>query len=144
METGEWVSVDEAAAELASVERSQRRVAWLGYQWWYLLLVGVVLCAMPLATVVPKPWYMVATAGLTAGLAVLTWAGCRVRGVCESWRRSPMRLRDGALLFGPTCVVLVTGSLLASYAVWVPVVAAGLGFSLFVGTGLLLGRAARR
>ncbi|MPZ79860.1 MAG: hypothetical protein GEV28_05450 [Actinophytocola sp.] len=145
METEGGISAAEASAALASVGRSRARVAWTGYPRWYWLVTAAVLAVAPLATLLPDWLGLAVCAAAVVVLAMLAVAASRARGVCESWTRSAMRLRDLLLLYGPAVVVMLAGTFASRFAWWLPIVAAMLGFVLFAGTGLTLSaRAGRR
>ena len=74
---------------------------------------------------------LVLVAAVVVVLARLAVAVNRVRGVCEYWTRSPIRWRDGILLYGPALVVLLVGCFGARFAWWLPIPTAILGFGLF-------------
>lgn len=138
METNGVISPAEASAALASVERSRTRVAWTGYPTWYWLVMAAGFAALQFMVLLPDLLSLVGIAVVTAGLVGVALVSGRVRGVCEGWTRSAMRLRDGLLLFGPTFVVLFAGALASRFIWWSTIPAGVLVFALFAGTGLML------
>ncbi|MBP2330453.1 membrane protein implicated in regulation of membrane protease activity [Kibdelosporangium banguiense] len=146
METHGHVTAAEALAALASTEQSRARVAWAGYPAWHWYAIGAGMAAVPLTTLLSPLWLgLTSTVALTLLLLVLTIRTSRARGVCEGWTRSAMRLREAALLYGPTVFLLTAGSFMALLGWWAPVTAAVLGFAVFTITAhTLRTRAARQ
>ena len=91
METHSSIDAEEAAAALASVQRSRARVAWSGYPAWYWLTTGACLGALMYVTLLPGWLATVLSAGIAVVLGLVARAACRARGVCEGWIRSAMR-----------------------------------------------------
>jgi hypothetical protein len=144
METVDPVNRDEAAAALASVRDSQRRVAWSGYPWWYWPATGAVLGALSY-TVELSGWpALAASVPIAVALVTITLTAERARGVCEGWVGGSKQ-RNRIALYGPAAIVIITGAAVSTAVSWAPIAAAVLMFALFAGTGLALStRAARR
>lgn len=145
METYGAVNRDEAAAALASIRDSRRRVAWSGYPAWYWPATGAALGALSY-TIELSGWQaMAASVAISAALVTVTLAAGRARGVCEGWAGGAVKQRDRIVLYGPAAVVLLAGAVASKFASWAPIAAAVLLFTLFVGTGFTLSaRTARR
>ncbi|TDV35913.1 hypothetical protein [Actinophytocola oryzae] len=136
METDGPVSVAEASAALAAVERSRARVAWTGYPRWYWLATAAGLAALPVMVLLPVWLGLVSCVVVTLVLLRLVVAASRARGVCEGWTGGAMRWWEVSVLYGPAVVVAVAGGLTVRLAWWSPVVAAVVVFASFAGTGL--------
>jgi hypothetical protein len=148
METHGSVDAEEAAAALASVQRSRARVAWSGYPAWYWLTTGACLGALMYTTLLPGWSATVLSALVAVPLLLVARAACRARGVCEGWIRSAMRRKEAVLLYGPVAVVILASAAAARFgswsSPWPSIVAGVLVGVLFAGTGLTLSARADR
>ena len=143
METYGRISPQEAAEALESVQRSQTRVAWSGYPWWYWVATGAGLGAVTYAIALPRWWALVLVAVVAPALYFVARAACRARGVCEGWT-SAMPRRDIGVLYGPAVVLMLTNGVVSKYAGWSSIATAVLVFALFAATGLVRGARAAR
>lgn len=144
METNETATPDEASEALASAKRSRARLAWSGYPAWYWLITGASLGAYCYAMSLPTGWDVAAAIATALLLVIVARAAGRARGVCEGWVNTAMTMRDKAVLYGPAALVVITNAAVSKLAWWSSIVASVLVFTVFAGTGLLLGARAVR